>query len=102
MNALIKKGQNDLTGDDELARFETRIEFPGGSIQVIETTDGNFWAHIVLNKPTESEQGGRIKSVRLDCLGKDVRDMDVGDLDNPNLYHVAVLIEKGEKLVKQL
>lgn len=26
------------------------IEFPGGAIELSRTTDGNYWAHIIVNK----------------------------------------------------
>lgn len=26
------------------------IEFPGGAIEISRTTDGNYWAHIMVNK----------------------------------------------------
>ena len=32
-----------------------RIEFPGGSIAVDRTTDGEYWAHIAINRPERAE-----------------------------------------------
>lgn len=32
-----------------------RIEFPGGSISVDRTSDGEYWAHIAINRPERSD-----------------------------------------------
>ena len=36
------------------------IEFPGGAIEVTRTTDGNYWAHILINRDwADSDQAGK-------------------------------------------
>jgi hypothetical protein len=50
------------------------IEFPGGAVELSRTTDGNYWAHIIINRdfalPDDStglhEAYGEIVSSRID------------------------------------
>lgn len=50
------------------------IEFPGGAIELSRTTDGNYWAHIIVNrvKVVDDTKGlysayGEIIDSRIDC-----------------------------------
>ena len=53
-NWLIDKApaQVTLKGDKSICAEPAQhiIEFPGGAIEVSRTTDGNYWAHIIVNK----------------------------------------------------
>src|SRR6266481_547642 len=43
----------ELLGDNKNIRPEPAthiIEFPGGAIELSRTTDGNYWAHIIVNR----------------------------------------------------
>ncbi len=53
-NYLISKGPRriELLGD-KTRRPEPAthiIEFPGGAIELSRTSDGNYWAHIIVNR----------------------------------------------------
>lgn len=77
------------------------VKFPGGNVQIIRTTDDAFWVHVQVNRsPLEGEEAGRIKSARLDCVNKPVEQMDVGDFNNPGLYHIGILIERADEFIK--
>lgn len=75
---------------------EFRITIPGGDVSVVRTTDCQFWIHVRVNRPegTANNEGsiGRIVDARLDIHGKHTSDADVGDFENPNLYHLAVRV----------
>lgn len=50
------------------------IEFPGGAIELTRTTDGNYWAHIIVNRKhrVDDTKGfhaafGRIIGARIDA-----------------------------------
>ena len=75
-----------------------RVQFPGGDVDVTRTTDNEYWVHIRVNRPEitidEEAPNGRIVDARLDIVDKHVAETDVGDFENPNLYHLAVRIAK--------
>lgn len=83
---------------------EFRVAFPGGEVSVVRTTDGEYWAHITVNHP---EQGLRYKGDgvrdgfvvdgRVDVMGKHATECAVGDLDNPDAYHVALRVATKRK-----
>jgi hypothetical protein len=76
-----------------------RVKFPGGSIEVVRTTDDQYWAHVNVNHPERSErfkgdgvQDGFLTDARIDSLNKHAADMDPGDFADPGLYHLAVRV----------
>jgi len=77
------------------------IEFPGGSISVCRTSDGNYWAHITVYTPdrgpllddTRSSRHGVIEVVRVDTPE------GVKVLDHQETDHFAVLISDVTKKV---
>jgi hypothetical protein len=95
----LTKGPKIIHLEDLTDYTELRVYFPGGNMQLIPTTDGNLWAHINVEQPTDYEGGGRIKTIRLDCINKPVHQTNASDLNNPNLYHIGFLIEEGEKRI---
>lgn len=89
-----------LLGDKEiqLESAEHIIEFPGGAIEVARTSDGNYWAHILINRRWECYD---TKGMR-ECLGI-VLDSRVDDgkkivqLNNDDqISQIAVLIGRAE------
>lgn len=81
---------------------EFRVEFPGGDISVVRRTDGSYWAHIRVDKPgagmfnPDTDTPASIVEARLDILGEHTSQVNVGDFNNPKLYHLAVRIARGE------
>jgi hypothetical protein len=50
------------------------IEFPGGAIELSRTSDGNYWAHIIVNRRFANNdfegmhnKFGEIVGARIDC-----------------------------------
>lgn len=85
-----------LKGDPKQPEHaEFRVVFPGGSVSVDRCTDGSYWAHVTVDHahhpalcPGEFEPA-HIIDARLDILGQNVAETNVGDFENPELYHVA-------------
>lgn len=71
------------------------IEFPGGAIEVSRTTDGNYWAHIIVNDQPAFADGSTRQSARgiviNSRLGRStgVTDFTSGD----DIHQLAVLIK---------
>lgn len=73
------------------------IEFPGGAIEVSRTTDGNYWAHIIINRGTVIDDAdGRVSALG-EVIGSRVgRDGDpsIPDLERQeDIEQIAVLIK---------
>ena len=68
------------------------IKFPGGNVNVVRTSDNEYWVHVCVNHP----DGGftikgetitaELKSGRVDIMGEGVKGL------NPNMDHLAFLI----------
>lgn len=73
------------------------IEFPGGAIELARTSDGNYWAHIIINRNwASSDHGGRLSAIGevLDArLGRDYPDGVSGIDQHEGLQQIAVLIK---------
>jgi hypothetical protein len=77
-----------------------RVAFPGGDVDVVRTSNNEFWVHVRVNKRGDgfdlSDGSGRdygqILDARLDSIGKSSSEMSAGDFADPNLYHLAVRI----------
>lgn len=68
------------------------IEFPGGAIEVSRTTDGLYWAHIIVETENWGRTPGRVVASRLGQTGKSEAVVDLAaDLDA--IVQIAVLIE---------
>jgi hypothetical protein len=83
----------------------TRIQFPGGHVEVTRATDDpdcDLWVHVYVNHGESvafepEEKTARIVDARLDQTDKHAADADVGDFNRPQLYHLAVRIEREGK-----
>lgn len=102
---IVKMGSNvqgvRLEGNPAKPEYdEFRVCFPGGDISVTRCTDGGaYWAHVrVDNKiwPIAGEEEthyAHITDARLDIFGKNASDANLGDFEDPNLFHAAFRIE---------
>ena len=78
-----------------------RVMFPGGDVDIVRTTDDDYWIHIRVN---HKEDGGdpdrrpeaKVTDARLDLLDKPGSRVDVGDFNNPSLYHLAVRVTRNK------
>jgi hypothetical protein len=78
-----------------------RVVFPGGDIDIARTSNNqDYWVHVRVDHPDDGNDpyrevmDARIVDARLDCRDKDATCMDVGDFNNPTLYHLAVRITR--------
>lgn len=98
----------ELRGDKRSPEPESvEIRFPGGRVTVTRCSDGlSYWAHVAVNNPRLGDgtremiadgvlEEGRAVGARLDITDKSTCDVSTGDFENPNLYHLAVQIERG-------
>jgi hypothetical protein len=72
------------------------IEFPGGAIELSRTTDGNYWAHIIVNQDWSVEDMEGLRGALGDVVGS--RIMRVGDdvraiERDSGIQQIAVLIK---------
>lgn len=73
---------------------EYNIEFPGGSLSVCRTTDGQYWAHVWVyteNKGPLFEGVIESKHGKIECVRVDTPN-GVKLLNHENTDHFAVLI----------
>lgn len=76
------------------------IEFPGGAIELTRTSDGNYWAHVIVNRDfampgdVEGLEGayGEIASCRMDYAFP-ISPNIVEVPDAQHLRHIAILIK---------
>lgn len=98
-NYQIKKAPKliQLFGDKtkKTESAEHIIEFPGGAIEVARTTDGEYWAHIIINRGQALEDCAGLNSKRGTVVGARV-DRGTGTIDEledyGNVSQLAVLI----------
>lgn len=75
-----------------------RIVFPGGDVEVTRTSDCDAWVHVRVNTKEDADvlegerRQGCIVGARLDIKGKHASESDLGDFENPDLYHLAVRV----------
>ena len=92
-NYAIKKAPKEINLLGEKSKPEPAqhiINFPGGAVEVSRTTDGNYWAHIIISDSQHQcgQHVGEIVGSRL------TSDNGVEALpDEPNIKQVAVLIK---------
>jgi hypothetical protein len=77
-----------------------RVYFPGGDVDITRTTDNEYWIHVHVNcKESTSynpmEPTGFIKDARLDITDISASEANIGDFDNPNLYHLAFRVGRN-------
>src|SRR5512135_2951446 len=74
-----------------------RVVFPGGDVDVVRTTTGDYWVHVrVNNRPGHDDPNatpGRLVDARLDVVDKHASETDAGDFKDPGLYHLAVRVQ---------
>lgn len=89
-----------LKGDRKNPEPESfRVAFPGGDVDVVRTTDGEYWVHVRVNHPEdgaepEREFGRLVDTVEL--RGHGAHTSAIEDFRHPDLYHMAVRITKRE------
>lgn len=66
-----------------------RVCFPGGDVDIVRTTDGQYWAHF------RREDDGILTDARIDAHGHGVTDR-VELLGDPSVYHVAFRVGVAE------
>jgi hypothetical protein len=79
----------------QLEPSEHRIHFPGGYIGVTRTSEGEYWAHVGINREFDGDtekDPGRLTGARLDVSGKSTSAAVLGDLANPDLEHLAIRV----------
>jgi hypothetical protein len=84
---------------DKPERSEFRVYFPGGSVCVTRTQDGDYWAHLDVNHPNATyydplDPAGRLVDGRADYCGRHAE--KVAALEDPELYHVALRVQRVE------
>lgn len=78
-----------------------RVMFPGGDVDVVRTTDGDYWVHVRVDseqdlreRDEEDVRPGKIMDARLDIRGEHASDCDAEDFAHPDLYHLAVRVTR--------
>ena len=72
------------------------IEFPGGAIEVSRTSDGNYWAHIIVNRGDVIDDAeGRVSARGVVINSRVDRNRSrIDDIPNQNtVCQIAVLIK---------
>lgn len=71
------------------------IEFPGGAIEVSRTTDGKYWAHIIVNRGFSEGDGNGMCSAAGEIVeGRIASDSGVHSIPAmDNITQIALLIE---------
>ncbi len=80
----------ELIGD-KVKRLESAqhiIEFPGGAIEVSRTTDGNYWAHIMVNREYIVDECEGLRRAYGSIIGGRI-DADNGVNNIPNLENIT-------------
>ncbi len=95
----------EITGDPRNQEpTHVRICFPGGEVEVTRAKDGpdaDYWCHVRIVRPHDDEvvvHGERPATVtdgRIDVKGKHASDAAAGDLNHPDLYHLAVRVTRS-------
>jgi len=96
---IIKAPKRIALWGDKKVKVESAehiIEFPGGAVAVCRTTNGNYWAHIIVNRGEALEDAEGLCSARGIVLASRYdKGHGVEDLPNDsNVSQIAVLIGK--------
>ncbi len=94
-----------INGDHRKPEPETvSIEFPGGAVDVTRAKDGenaDYWVHLRVSNARhpnrfdgDGEQNAHVSDGRIDLFSKHASDCDAGDLEHPDLYHIAVRVTR--------
>src|SRR5438132_382157 len=72
------------------------IEFPGGAVEVSRTSDGNYWAHIIVNQDWSVDDMEGLRSALGDVIGSRIlrAGEDLAPVERESgLTQIAVLIK---------
>lgn len=77
-----------------------RIAFPGGEVSVERTSTNDYWVHVRVNSQEDvmaeaADIAGKLTDARLDIHGTHTSLVNVGDFNDPNLYHLAVRVSQS-------
>jgi hypothetical protein len=78
---------------------EVHLHFPCGQVSVTRCQDGTYWVHVSLedfNEDGFTGKVGKLIDARIDCKDKSVNECDTGDLKDPELYHLAIKMERSK------
>lgn len=76
------------------------IEFPGGAIELSRTTDGEYWAHIIVNREWSDPDQEGMHAARGEVVDARI-DSAAGVVDVPhagNLTQIAVRVRSVRKV----
>lgn len=72
------------------------IEFPGGAVEISRTTDGNYWAHIIVNRDWADSDMKGLRGAIGEVVGGRI-DTPNGVISIPggheNITQIAILIK---------
>ena len=76
-----------------------RVCFPGGDVDIVRTSDGDYWVHVRVDSEDDVNQesasvAGKLVDARLDISSKSASECDAGDFAHPDLYHLAVRVAR--------
>lgn len=73
-----------------------RIGLPFGDVDIARTTDGDYWVHVVINRPNDGHDPdrkfGKFVNARIDIIRKHAFEANKGDFGHPDMYHLAVKV----------
>lgn len=73
---------------------EFYLHFPGGTLGITRCSNGDYWAHINVFDDkidfSKREMKAMVSDARIDCHSIPVTEMNIGDLIQPDCYHIAV------------
>ncbi len=97
------EGEFTLHGDPEVKveKPTTIIHFPGGSVEISRTTEGDYWAHVAVDPKEEALNGdtyGEVIDARVDLGGPHyISDGLERELKSSRFRHFAMRIGQCKK-----
>lgn len=87
-------GITELFGDPniKLEKPHTIITFPGGSVEISRTTEGEYWVHVATQKHTPSDPDAKITKARVDAQGRYLDQLNVAlddEVARGDINHIA-------------
>lgn len=79
-----------------------RVAFPGGDVEVSRTSVDDYWIHVRVNRPASGQHipgetpTARIVDARVDAHDKHGGTLSAEVLAEPELYHLAVRVERDQ------
>jgi len=94
-------GTTRLLGDPsmKLEKPYTIIKFPGGSVEVTRTTDGDYWVHVAVSQDFPSDPVARIVDARLDAKARyadEINEMLKSEVMLGDVEHIAFLVSASD------